>query len=107
MSNSEQRIDVGAILESLPEELFDSGEDRWGGASLIYCRSGCPTPGAHSSWGECARASNFHTLVGQAVDDNRKLERNLQAYRDVRRQGLQPQSIRRPFVEATKKAAGA
>ena len=71
------------------------------------CRSGCPTPGAHATWGECARAANLQTQVGDVVDANRKLARNLDEYRRVRAQGLQPQSIRRPFVEATKRAADA
>jgi hypothetical protein len=29
-------IDVDAILASLPEELMDPGEDRWGGANLDW-----------------------------------------------------------------------
>lgn len=73
---------------------------------MSNCRSGCPDQN-HESYGACLKASNFHTLVGDAVHDNRKLERNLQAYRDVRAQGIQPQSIRRPFVEASKRAADA
>lgn len=72
----------------------------------MSCRSGCPTQD-HRSWGECARASNLHTLVGETVDANRRLETNLAEYRKVRAQGIQPQSIRRPFVEAAKKASGA
>lgn len=70
------------------------------------CRTGCPTQD-HESWGACARASNFSTLVGDGVTANRQMERDLSEYRSLRRQGLQPQSVRRPFVEATKKAADA
>jgi hypothetical protein len=104
---SEERIDVEAVLASLPAELDDPGEDPWGGASLIHCRSGCPTPGAHGTWGECARSANLHTLVGDHVTANRQMERDLGEYRRARAQGLQPQSVRRPFVEATKRASGA
>lgn len=72
-------------------------------ATESNCRTGCPTQD-HESWGACARAANFSTLVGDVVDANRRLERNLAEYRAVRKQGIQPQSIRRPFVEAAKKA---
>ena len=70
------------------------------------CRTGCPTKN-HRTWGECARAANLSTMVGEGVQINRQGERDLAAYREARRQGMQPQSIKRPFVEATKKAAGA
>jgi hypothetical protein len=46
-------------------------------------------------------------MVGDGVQINRQGERDLSAYREARRQGMQPQSIRRPFVEAMKKAVGA
>lgn len=67
------------------------------------CRTGCLTQD-HESWGACARAANLQTQVGDQVTANRRLETNLAEYRKVRAQGLQPQSIRRPFVEATKRA---
>jgi hypothetical protein len=70
------------------------------------CRSGCLTKD-HESWGACAKASNLHTLVGDTVHANRRLETNLAEYRKVRAQNIQPQSIRRPFVEAAKRAADA
>lgn len=73
---------------------------------MSNCRSGCPTQD-HESWGACARASNLYTLVGDTVHANRRLEHNLAEYRKVRAQGIQPQSIRRPFVEAAKQAADA
>jgi hypothetical protein len=41
------------------------------------------------------------------VDANRRLEANLAEYRRVRKQGIQPKSIRRTYVEAAKKAANA
>lgn len=70
------------------------------------CRSGCPTQD-HETWGECARAANLQTLVGDQVEANRRLEGNLAEYRKVRAQGIQPKSIRRTYVEAAKKASGA
>lgn len=53
------------------------------------------------------RAANVSTMVGDGVQINRQGEKDLAEYARLRKQGLQPQSIRRPFVEATKKAAGA
>lgn len=73
---------------------------------MSNCRSGCATRD-HASWGECARAANLSTMVGDSVQINQRGEKDLQLYRDARRQDLQPQSVRRPFVEATIKAAGA
>lgn len=32
---------------------------------MSNCSSGCPTPGAHETWGECMRAKN--TRVGWAA----------------------------------------
>ena len=31
----------------------------------MSCSSGCPTPGAHETWGECVRSKN--TRVGWAA----------------------------------------
>lgn len=72
----------------------------------MSCRSACRTQD-HGSWGACARAANLSTQVGDAVDANRRLARNLDEYRRVRKQGIQPISLRRTYVEAAKKAAGA
>lgn len=65
------------------------------------CRSACATRD-HESWGACAKAANLSTLVGDVVDANRRLETNLAEYRKVRKQGIQPKSIRRTAVEASK-----
>jgi hypothetical protein len=46
-------------------------------------------------------------MVGDGVQINKQGEKDLAEYARARKIGLQPQSIRRPFVEATKKAAGA
>lgn len=73
---------------------------------MSRCRTGCLTQN-HDSWGACARAANLSTMVGEGVQINKQGEKDLEAYRRARAQGLQPQSVRRPFVEATKKAAGA
>lgn len=100
MSSSEVLRVAELEAERWPKTLERLGE----GAS--NCRSGCVTQD-HGSWGACARAANLQTQVGDGVDANRRLDTNLAEYRKARAQGLQPQSIRRTYVEATKKAAGA
>jgi len=71
----------------------------------VSCRSGCVTQD-HGSWGECARASNLSTMVGGSVQANRQMEVDLEHYRQVRKQGIQPKSVKRPAVEAAKQVTG-
>jgi len=59
----------------------------------VSCRSGCPTKD-HSSWGECLKASNIQMNSGDAASNktmtSKKWDAELQAYRDARKQGIQP-----------------
>ena len=62
---------------------------------MSNCSTGCPTPGAHATWGECMRAKN--TRVGWAASASgldaskeKRFQRNLQNYRDARAQGARP-----------------
>ena len=59
----------------------------------MACRTGCPTQD-HANWGECLRASNLEFGTGDANSNvtlpKKKFEAELQAYRDARRQGIQP-----------------
>lgn len=62
---------------------------------MSNCSSGCPTPGAHATWGECMRAKN--TRVGWAASASgldrtteKKWDAELQLYRDARADGIQP-----------------
>lgn len=61
----------------------------------MSCRSGCPTPGAHRSWGECARDAGIQidkqALAGSTALEKDK-ERRLGRYEDARNQGLQPKN---------------
>jgi len=102
MSSSNAPMTLAEAMGKIRDEYGDAIE-----ALGDNCRSGCPTPGLHRSWGECAKSANLQTLVGDTVDANRRLERNLDEYRAVRKQGIQPKSIRRTYVEAAKEAAGA
>lgn len=59
----------------------------------MACRTGCPTQD-HVNWGECLRASNLEFGTGDAnsnvTQPKKKFEAELQAYRDARKQGIQP-----------------
>jgi len=59
----------------------------------MACRSGCKTQN-HSSWGECARSSNLQLNAGDAKHTTKmptkKWDAELNAYREARRQGIQP-----------------
>jgi len=64
----------------------------------MSCTSGCPTPGAHESWGACLRAKN--PRVGDLnVTANKQFSRDNDAYRAARKQGIQPQTTQRVDVE--------
>lgn len=55
------------------------------------CRSGCPTPGAHRTWGECARAARIQVNADfEQVSARKAWDTELAAYADARRQGIQP-----------------
>lgn len=65
------------------------------------CTTGCPLPGSHTSWGECLRAKA--PQFGPAERDVRKADDGeLQAYYDVRMQGIQPKGTRRFQIEQAK-----
>jgi len=66
------------------------------------CTSSCPTQD-HANWGECARAKN---LVIASVDFDRHEDRdwsnNLDAYKTLRKQGVQPRGTSaQDVLEAT------
>lgn len=70
------------------------------------CRSGCPTPGEHSSWGECARAANIGVAPNlMGVGERKAWDKELVAYADARRQGIQPKGTRMNQVKAAIKHA--
>lgn len=61
----------------------------------MNCSSGCPTPGAHATWGECMRAKNTRvgwaaSAAGRDKTRDKNWDRELQEYRDARAQGIQP-----------------
>lgn len=64
------------------------------------CRSGCRTRD-HASYAECLRAAN--TGVNMTVPFNRDpWDRNIDAYRKVRAEGIQPDSSSMRDIEVAK-----
>lgn len=75
----------------------------------MACRSGCPTPGVHRTWGECARAADLQ-IDRHSLSVDLRLEKDkdhrLSRYEDARRQGLHPKStqwrdVRNAFENGT------
>lgn len=66
------------------------------------CRSGCPTQD-HSTWGECARQSNFriayaNSAKGLDLTEQKKWDRELKEYADARAAGVQPKSTKTAHI---------
>jgi len=68
-------------------------------SGMSNCRSGCKTQD-HANWGECARAANFSITdpLANAVSKQANLELN--AYREARKQGIQPRSTKMHDIKA-------
>lgn len=60
----------------------------------MACRTACPTPGVHRSWGECARAADIQVGDLQNATGQKRWDRELNLYRSAREQGIQPASTR-------------
>lgn len=75
----------------------------------MACRTGCPTPGSHKSWGECARSANLRVaycgIGGGDASEQRKWDAELDLYRTARRQGIQPDGTKTDKVMAAIKAS--
>lgn len=67
----------------------------------MACRTGCPTQD-HASWGACARAASLRVAFcgagGLDATRQKNWDAELQAYRDARRQGIQPDSTKMPAI---------
>lgn len=76
---------------------IDGSTVRVGGS--VACTSGCPTPGAHASWGECARAKGSRVLYANSASggdysQQKAWDAELDSYREAKSQGIQPASTR-------------
>ena len=68
------------------------------GITLSNCRSGCKTQD-HANWGECARAANLSIGNEQVSTTLKNNEKELGAYRDARKLGIQPASTRMKDIQ--------
>ena len=70
------------------------------------CRSSCLSQD-HKTWGECARAANLKVgYCGQGGGDatgQKKMDRDLAAYKAARKEGIQPAGTQRHQIENAKK----
>lgn len=66
--------------------------------TLSNCRTGCRTQD-HESYGECLRDSNISIGNEQVSSTLKKNEKELGAYRDARKLGIQPASTRMKDIQ--------
>lgn len=55
----------------------------------MACRTNCPTQD-HVTWGACARAARLQVAPIANVSGAKKWDAEIGAYKDARRQGVQP-----------------
>ena len=72
--------------------------------TLSKCRSGCPTQD-HESWGDCARASNIGISSEPTANYIKNTDKELSAYRDARKQGIQPASTKMKDIQKAVRAS--
>lgn len=60
----------------------------------------------HNTWGECQRSKNFHVAYCRSAVNykndftrQKELDRDLAFYRDARKQGIQPDTLKRNDVQ--------
>lgn len=73
---------------------------------MSNCRSGCPTQD-HANWGECARSANLSFGNEANVRQGNAAEKELNAYRDARKQGIQPASTKMKDIQSAVRASEA
>ena len=66
--------------------------------SMSNCRSGCKTQD-HANWGECAKAANFSITDPLSSAANKLTNKELNAYRNARKDGIQPASTKIKDIE--------
>ena len=72
--------------------------------TLSKCRSGCPTQD-HESWGECARGSNIGISHEASAVALKTTDKELSAYRDARKLGIQPASTQMKDINKAVRAS--
>lgn len=75
----------------------------------MACRTGCPTPGRHKSWGDCARSANLRIAYcgvgGGDATEQKRWDAELDLYRSARKQGIQPDGTKTSKIMAALKAS--
>lgn len=65
---------------------------------MSNCRSGCKTQD-HENWGECAKAANFSITDPLSNAASKLVNKELNAYRNARKDGIQPASTKIKDIE--------
>lgn len=73
-------------------------------STLSKCRTGCPTQD-HDSWGECLRSANLNVSNERVSADIKNTDRELSAYRDARKLGIQPASTKMKDIQKAVRAS--
>jgi hypothetical protein len=72
------------------------------------CTTGCKTKD-HLTWGECMRAKNaaiaYCGIAGGDATAQKRWDNELSAYRDARKEGIQPTGTTMPKIEAALRAS--
>lgn len=61
--------------------------------ATVPCSTGCPTPGAHKSFGECLRNKGIQIADVDARVVNNTVYRDQNEYAEARAEGMQPDGI--------------
>ena len=72
--------------------------------TLSKCRTGCPTQN-HDSWGECLRSANLSISNERVAADIKNTDKELSAYRDARKLGIQPASTKMKDIQKAVRAS--
>ena len=77
----------------------------------MACSSGCPTPGAHKTWGECVRSKGAAVMglesTGNDWTADKRIKAENAAYRAAKAEGLQPTAPTMAAVDEAKRKADA
>lgn len=66
---------------------------------MSNCSSKCPTPGAHTTFGQCMRAKNVRLGDVGGGGIAKGWDSDLYAYADARKAGIQPSGVDRASVD--------
>lgn len=78
----------------------------------MACSSSCPTPGVHGSMGECLRSKGIKVAYANSAKNQdytaqKKWDKELDAYRAARAEGIQPEGTKMAHIEAAKRISDA